>query len=88
MTKQVFDKFDAADYLDSEVAIAEFLSAALEDGAYVIGERLLRTGPWFDEARHRRRRGTPSLRLVCRGSAVLLRGAPSAGGRNQPPWKP
>ena len=32
MTKQVFDKFDAADYLDSEVAIAEFMSAALEDG--------------------------------------------------------
>ena len=27
-----FEKFDASDYLDSEVMIAEYLAAALEDG--------------------------------------------------------
>ncbi len=27
-----FEKFDAADYLDSEVMVAEYLAAALEDG--------------------------------------------------------
>ena len=27
-----FEKFDASDYLDSEIMIAEYLAAALEDG--------------------------------------------------------
>ncbi|WP_322059467.1 addiction module antidote protein [Paraburkholderia sp. J63] len=31
MTTTIYDQFDAADYLDSEEAIAEFLAASAED---------------------------------------------------------